>query len=45
MEFFSNLVHAFTSPVNCAGNWLIAVTGDTVHFGACVWSNLTSVVK
>lgn len=45
MEFFANLVHAMTNPVNCAGNWLIGVTGETVQFGSCVWQNLQSVVR
>jgi hypothetical protein len=44
MEFFANLVHALTSPVNCAGNLLINVTGDVVQFGQCVWTNLSSIV-
>lgn len=44
MEFFTNLVHAVTSPVNCAGNWLVGVTGETVAFGQCVWSNLSSII-
>lgn len=45
MEFFSNLVSALTSPVDCAGTLLVNVTGDVVQFGSCVWTNLTSVVR
>lgn len=42
MAFFSNLVHALTSPVNCAANYGSAVLGATAQFVSCVATNLTN---